>query len=111
MLSSAILLLQERCSSKSDSPGSSPDNLSPEARVTLNDLDALVISFPQGYLDSPRVANGVSLFLIQMIYQAASTHIRLGGGQPDATRRTQIDIHKDMLDRLSWRWRVAGKEP
>lgn len=111
MLVSTILLLQEYCFAKSGGPASSSDDLFPEAKVTLDDLDAMVISFRRDYVDKPDILDSVSLFLTQMTYQTASMHIRLSGGQPNASKREHINIHKDLLQRLSPRWRVACRCP
>lgn len=109
------MLLQEHCFPK-PTPGSfaslsleSSDRLFPEARSALGALYKMAISFNQDCIDTPEIMGSVSVFLTQMVYQTGSTLIRLGGENADTQTREQIGIHKELLRRLSSRWRVAGK--
>jgi hypothetical protein len=59
--------------------------------------------------DDEACEDRISLFLMQVIYQAASTLTRLSRGSPDSAARERIDALEGLLRRLSDRWGVAGK--
>lgn len=117
ILSSAILLLQEYCFPTSGAISSidinhpSTDSLFPEARSALEALSIMAIDLRQRIINTPDILNNISVFLTQMVFQAGSTLIRLGGGDSDVTTRRNIDAQKKLLQELAVRWHEASECP
>ncbi|KAB5578180.1 hypothetical protein GE09DRAFT_1088782 [Coniochaeta sp. 2T2.1] len=110
---SAILLLQThntqgQARSFNNRTDESAAELFFETESALEDLSRMARELCAKWKDESCIADCTSLFLIQVVYQAASTLTRLGEGTPDVTAQERIEDLKELLRRLTPRWRVAG---
>ncbi|OIW30534.1 hypothetical protein CONLIGDRAFT_630509 [Coniochaeta ligniaria NRRL 30616] len=108
---SALLLLQAHntqtpAKDANDRTAKPAETLLPETEFVLKDLSRMAKRVCAEWDES--CANQVSLFLMLVVYQAASAILRLSDGNPDDLTQEALDALKDLLRRLAPRWRVAG---
>ncbi|RFU73220.1 fungal specific transcription factor, partial [Trichoderma arundinaceum] len=108
---SAILLLQThhaqiQAHESNNTASAFAEHLSAEAESALESLSNLAKKLCEEW-EQRSIADCASLFLMQVIYQAASTLLRVSTGNPNTTTQGRIEALTELLRRLSRRWRVA----
>ena len=111
MLLSGILLLQDRywqdvgVSSTKDIF----ENMFPETQPALDALTRMCVGMRAETDHELVFEDELTVFLMQMMYQGASTLITIGQGSPDEDIRDRLSAFKWFLQYLQSRWRVASK--
>jgi hypothetical protein len=114
-MSSAIFTLQAHNTQTqsrypNDRTDESTEHLFVETEGALEDLTRMATRLCAMW-DEESSPGRVSILLMQVVYQAASTITRLSQGKPDVNAHERLEALKGLLRRLSPRWRVAGKLP
>lgn len=105
-----ILLLQDHYWQLLDirSTQDAYDNMFPETRPALDVLWLMASGLRNEIAQGVIPDNKFTIFLMQIVYQAASITITIGQGNPDEASKEKIDTFKWLLQHMRARWRVAG---
>lgn len=80
----------------------------PETRPALDVLWLMASGLRNEIAQGVIPDNKFTIFLMQIVYQAASITITIGQGNPDEASKEKIDTFKWLLQHMRARWRVAG---
>ncbi|KAM0245403.1 hypothetical protein ACHAQJ_010574 [Trichoderma viride] len=84
------------------------DHMFPETQPVLDVIWLMASDLRNEVAEGELLDDRFSIFLMQIIYQAASVILTIGQGNPDQACKEKIDTFKWLLQHMRTRWRVAG---
>ena len=110
-LASGVLLLQDHYWHLLGI-GSTQDaynNMFPETQPALDAIWLLASDLRHKTTEGEIPEHKYTIFLSQVLYQAAAIAITIGQGNPDEASKEKINTFKWLLQHMQPRWRVAGE--
>jgi hypothetical protein len=81
----------------------------PETKRALEVLGRLATALRKDYENGVAPEEGLPIFFMQTLYQAAMVIIEVGQGKPDKELQEKINAFRWLLQYFRSRWKVAGK--
>lgn len=88
--------------------GASSESLCFETRTALDRLSTAALSYNEMCSQNPALVDGVPIFIVHVMYQVASTLLKVAQGVPDEETGEKIETLKRFLHQNDPRWRCAG---